>query len=101
MTRAVHPWSTCAFPGCCRRSRIYAPGAAWLCGPRGCWVKLARPSRLLMKDLWRRMQRTWPEGAAWDDLPGWKQSAYRRYRRLEQRVWDRAIRQAVLREVGL
>lgn len=54
-----------------------------------------------MKALWRRMRRTWPEGVAWDDLPGFMQETYRRDRRTEQRVWDRAIARAVLREAGL
>ncbi len=96
-----HPKSTCCFPGCTRWSRLYAPGQAWLCGPRGCWVKIARPSRLLLKAMWRRMRALWPADVAWDDLPGWKQDAFRRLDKLERRVWERALRRAVLKEAGL
>ena len=32
MTRAVHPWSTCAVRACCKRTRVFPSGTIWICG---------------------------------------------------------------------
>ena len=32
MTRAVHPWSTCAVRTCGRRTRVFPSGTIWICG---------------------------------------------------------------------
>lgn len=97
--RPAHPKTHCAIVGCRRWSRRYPPGSTWICADH--WRLVSRQTRALLRRLWRRLRDTWPAGTQWDDLPGFKQSAYRYLDRLERRVWARAVRRVTEHEAGL
>lgn len=97
--RPTYPKTHCAIVGCRRWSRRWAPGAAWICADH--WRLVSRPTRALLRKIWRRMEGTWPRGSEWSTLPGFKQDAYRRLYRTERRVWDRAVRKVTESEAGL
>ena len=97
--RLAHPKTHCAIVGCRRWSRRFAPGAAWICADH--WRLVSRPTRALLRKIWRRMEAAWPRSSDWSTLTLGAQEQYRRLHRTERRVWDRAVRKVTEREAGL
>lgn len=86
-------------PGCSRWSRCFPPGCPWICGRH--WKEVPRSTRALLRSMWRRMREIWPTDTAWDDLPGRKQTVFKRIDRIERKVWARAIERTMRRMAGI
>jgi hypothetical protein len=93
--RRTYPKSTCCIPGCPRWSRLF-PGE-WLCARH--WRMVPRRCRGALRKVW----------AALRDMPGPESTRggsperlrWARYRSLDRRLWDHAVRRVILQEAGL